>query len=85
MPQLTTKHRAMIVKMSIERCSYKKIMKIVGCSKKTVARWKNELNHNCSFKNKTCSGRIKKITPIISKKIIKEAKGKRKISTRVVA
>jgi len=85
MPQLTTKQRAMITKMSIERHSYKKIMKTFGCSKKTVARWKNELNLNCSFKNKKGSGRKKKINPIIRKKIIKEAKGKRKRSTRVVA
>lgn len=85
MHQLTTKQRAMIAQMSIERRPYRQIMKVVGCSRQSVVRWKNTLQNSCSFKNKQGSGRKSKITPKIIKKLINTTKGKRKRSTRSVS
>jgi len=85
MTQLTTKQRAMIAKMSIERKSYKQIMQTIGCSRQSVVRWKNTLQDNYSFQNKKGSGRKSKITHKIIKKIINMTKGKRKRSTRIVS
>ena len=84
MHQLTTNQRAMMSQMSIERRPYKQIVKTVGCSIQFVVRWKNTLQHSCSFKNKKGSWRKSNITPKMIKKLINTTKDKRKRSTRAM-
>ena len=82
MPKLTLEQREKIAILSSENKTYKQIMSTVGCSRKSVIRWKNEFKNENTLCDKKRSGRPKKVDYKTTKKVIKMMRGKRRKSTR---
>ena len=85
MSKLSPQKRAKIASLHEAGMSDPLISQQVGCSRKAVARWKNELVAPSPFQDRVRPGRPHKLTCIIKKKIIKMTQGKRRKSTRLVA
>lgn len=85
MPHLTPQQRARIAVMAASGKSDAEIRLEVQCSQNTVRRWKNDFESNRPFSDQPRSGRPRKITPELSRRIVRKTQGQVRRSLRLVA
>jgi transposase len=76
------KNRLRIQTLLELRYSVSRIMKTVGCDKKTVTLWKRRFEEGSSEQDRQHPGRPKKIDPELCKQLVKRVSGHRGRSTR---